>query len=72
MSMTVGGGRTKMHLANLATVEVLDMLSPMDEFGVVAVDSSPHIIANLAQVENQSHVRGKILRIGSQGGGIFV
>ena len=72
MSMTVGGGRTKMHLANLATVEVLDMLSPMDEFGVVAVDSSPHIIANLAQVENQSQVRGKILRIGSQGGGIFV
>ena len=72
MSMTVGGGRTKMHLANLATVEVLDMLSPMDEFGVVAVDSLPHIIANLAQVENQSHVRGKILRIGSQGGGIFV
>ncbi len=72
MSMTVGGGRTKMHLANLATVEVFDMLSPMDEFGVVAVDSSPHIIANLAQVENQSHVRGKILSIGSQGGGIFV
>ncbi len=72
MSMTVGGGRTKMHLANLATVEVLDMLSPMDEFGVVAVDSSAHIIANLAQVENQSQVRGKILRIGSQGGGIFV
>ena len=72
MSMTVGGGRTKMHLANLATVEVLDMLSPMDEFGVVVVDSSPHIIANLAQVENQSQVRGKILRIGSQGGGIFV
>ena len=72
MSMTVGGGRTKMHLANLATAEVFDMLSPMDEFGVVAVDSSPHIIANLAPVENQSHVRSDILRIGSQGGGIFV
>ena len=35
-----------MDLANLATAEVFDMLSPMDEFGVVAVDSSPHIIAN--------------------------
>ena len=72
MSMTVGGGRTKMDLANLATVEVFDMLSPMDEFGVVAVDSSPHIIADLAPVENQSQVRRDILRIASQGGGIFV
>ncbi len=72
MSMTVGGWRTKMQLANLATAEVLDMLSPMDEFGVVAVDSSPHIILNLALVENQSHNRGKILRIRSQGGGIFI
>ena len=72
MSMTVGGGRTKMQLANLATAEVFDMLSPMDEFGVVAVDSSPHIIVDLAPVENRSHVRSDILRIGSQGGGIFI
>lgn len=72
MSMTVGNGRTKMQLANLATAEVLDMLSPMDEFGVVAVDSSPHIIVNLAPVETQSSNRGRILRIRSQGGGIFV
>ena len=72
MSMPVGGGRTKMQLANLATAEVFDMLSPMDEFGVVAVDSSPHIIADLAPVENRSHVRTDILRIDSRGGGIFV
>lgn len=72
MSVTVGGGRTKMQLANLATAGVFDMLSPMDEFGVVAVDSSPHIIANLAPVEDQSHARSRILRIRSQGGGIFV
>ena len=72
MSVTVSGGRTKMQLANLATAEVFDMLSSMDEFGVVAVDSSPHIIANLAPVEKQSHVRSRILKIGSQGGGIFV
>ena len=72
MSMPVSGGRTKMSLANLATAEVLDMLSPMDEFGVVAVDSSPHIIANLSSVENSAHVRSKILRISPGGGGIFV
>ena len=72
MSLPVGGGRTKMQLANLATAEVFDMLSPMDEFGVVAVDSSPHIITDLAPVENRLHVRDDILRIGSQGGGIFI
>ncbi len=72
MSMPVGGGRTKMQLANLATAEVYDMLSPMDEFGVVAVDSSAHIIADLAPIANRSHVRNDILRIDSRGGGIFV
>ena len=72
MSAGVGGGRTKMDLANLATAEVFDMLSPMDEFGVVAVDSSPHIIAELAPIANQAHVRRDILRIDSRGGGIFV
>ena len=72
MSMSVGGGRTKMDLANLATAEVFDMLSPMDEFGVVAVDSSSHIIADLAPVEEGSRVRSDILRIDSRGGGIFI
>ena len=72
MSAGVGGGRTKMDLANLATAEVFDMLSPMDEFGVIAVDSSPHIIAELAPIANQAHVRRDILRIDSRGGGIFV
>ena len=72
MSMPVSGGRTKMDLANLATAEVLDMLSPMDEFGVVAVDSAPHVIANLSSVENSAHVRSQILRISPGGGGIFI
>lgn len=72
MSMSVGGGRTKIDLANLATAEVYDMLSPLDEFGVIAVDSAAHTIADLAPVENQGHVRNKILRIASQGGGIFI
>ena len=72
MSVMVGGGKTKMQLANLATAEVFDMLSPMDEFGVVAVDSSSHIIVDLGSVKNRSHVRNDILRIGSRGGGIFI
>jgi hypothetical protein len=72
MAVPVSGGRTKMDLANLAAVEVLEMLSPIDEFGVVAVDSVSHIIADLAPVENSARVRNDILRIDSGGGGIFV
>jgi len=72
MAVPVGGGKTKMDLANLASVQVLDLLSPMDEFGVIAVDSSAHVIVNLAPVERNSNYRNKILRIDSMGGGIFI
>ena len=72
MAAPVAGGRTKMDLANLATVEVLDLLSPLDEFGVVAVDSQPHLVAPLAPVDNVAATRNMILRIDSGGGGIFV
>lgn len=73
MAVPVAGGRVKMDLANLAAVQVLDLLSPVDEFGVVAVDSSSHIIADLKPVENNAaKVRQDILMIGSQGGGIFI
>lgn len=72
MAVSVGGGRTKMDLANLAAVQVLDMLTPMDEFGVVAVDSVSHIIADLKTVDESRTVRDSILRIDSGGGGIFV
>ncbi len=72
MSVGVGGGRTKMDLANLATVEVLGLLSPFDELAVIAVDSQPHIIAPLAPVGEVPELRQEILSIDSLGGGIFV
>ncbi len=72
MTASVGGGRTKMDLANLAAAQVLDMLTPMDEFGVVAVDSVSHIIADLQKVDDAGSVRNRILKIDSGGGGIFV
>jgi Mg-chelatase subunit ChlD len=72
MAVSVGGGRTKMDLANLAAVQVLDMLTPMDEFGVVAVDSASHIIAELKNADESKSVRNRILKIDSGGGGIFV
>jgi hypothetical protein len=72
MAVGAGGGRTKMDLANIAAVQVLDLLSPFDEFGVIAVDSAPHHIADLTPVENAAGLREKILAIESQGGGIYV
>lgn len=72
MGAPVGFGKTKMDLANLATVEVLDMLSPMDQFGVLAVDSSAHLIVELSDVSKAAAYRNRILQIESMGGGIFV
>ncbi|MEP7337138.1 MAG: VWA domain-containing protein [Acidobacteriota bacterium] len=73
MAAPVSGNRTKMDLANLAAVQVLDLLAPNDEFGVVAVDSISHIIADLKPLEgNAAKVRSDILRVDSGGGGIFI
>ena len=72
MSMPAGGGRIKMDLADLGTVQVLDLLSPMDEIGVFAVDTTPHEIVPLDTVEHNQSYRGKILAIGSEGGGIYI
>jgi len=72
MSMPAGGGRIKMDLADLGTVQVLDLLSPLDEIGVFAVDTTPHEIVPLDTVEKNRSYRGKILEIGSLGGGIYI
>ncbi len=72
MAMTASGGRTKMDLANLATAEVVDMLGPMDQFGCIAVDTIPHEIVPLSDVAQREAIRGKVLKIDSMGGGIFV
>ena len=72
MQAPVGNGKRKIDLANIGTVQVLDMLGPGDELGVLAVDSSPHIIVDIATADRVKSDRGKILSIDSQGGGIFI
>ena len=72
MAMPAGGGRKKIDLADLGTVQVLDLLSPMDEIGVFAVDTTPHEIVPLDSVEHNQGYRGRILEIDSQGGGIYI
>ncbi len=72
MMAPVAGGKSKMDLANLASVEVVNMLTGMDQFGAWAVDSSPHKIAELQNVTDKAKLTNSLLSIQSMGGGIFV
>lgn len=72
MGMPAAGARTKMDLANLSAAEVLNLMSGRDELGVLAVDSSAHVIADLAPIEGRNDLRSRILSIDSGGGGIFI
>lgn len=72
MAVPVAGGRTKMDLANLAGATVVDLLSPLDDLAVHAVDSSVHRVVPLGPLRNPDDVRQRVLRIDSAGGGIFV
>ncbi|MCL2349720.1 MAG: VWA domain-containing protein [Planctomycetaceae bacterium] len=72
MQVSVGGGRVKMDLANMGTVEVIRMLSTMDEIGVIAVDSAPHEVIRFGQNSDPETFAGRVLKIESMGGGIFI
>lgn len=65
-------GVTKMSMADLAAVASFELLSPEDEFGLTAVDSSVHDVVPLAPKKELADAPGKILAIESMGGGIFV
>jgi Mg-chelatase subunit ChlD len=72
MTAPVGGGRVKMDLADEGAAQVLELLGPMDEFGVLAVDTAPHVVADFGPVKNKDSVKRDILSIRSEGGGIFI
>jgi len=72
MMAPAGGGKTKMDLANLGAVEAIELLNNLDEFGCFAVDTAPHIMVPLQPLDNKSKVRDLLLRIRSEGGGIYV
>lgn len=72
MSVGVAGGGTKMDLANLGASAVIELLSQIDSVGVVAVDSAAHVIQELTPVVDAQAMVGRVRRIRSEGGGIFV
>jgi Mg-chelatase subunit ChlD len=71
MAVGVGGGRTKMDLANLGTCAAIETLGPFDEVGVIAIDSAPHIISPLTPASEKDAICDQTRQIQSMGGGIF-
>lgn len=72
MAAPARGDRTKMDLANIAAASSMDLLSPLDEFGLLAVDTESHVVVPLQQLKDKGAARDRILRVESMGGGIFV
>ena len=73
MSMSAGGGKTKMELANTGAARAVELLGLMDQVCVFAVDSKAYKIVPLSEIkEKKKDIISKIRRIRSQGGGIFV
>jgi len=71
MGMGVGNNLTKMDLANAGTMAAIELLSRIDEVSVIAVDSSPHIIVPLTQVESADMFTERVSGIQAGGGGIY-
>ena len=76
MGVTVNAGaktRTKMDLANAGAAEAINLLGPMDQVSVLAVDSAPHKIVPLTKIGgNKKKLMTRVRKIQSQGGGIYV
>ena len=73
MSVGVGGGQTKMDLANSGAANAIDLLGPMDQITVFAVDSEPTKAIPLTRIENKkAELAARARKIKSSGGGIYV
>jgi len=71
MAAPVGGGQTKMDLANGGAAAATDMLSGIDSIAVIAVDSAPHTVVELQPVDDIGGITSRVRSIRSQGGGIY-
>lgn len=73
MAVEIGGGKTKMDLANSGAANAIDLLGPADQAAVIAVDSEPSIVVPLTKVsEKKQGMIARTLKVKSSGGGIFI
>lgn len=72
MAVEIGGGRTKMDLANSGAADSISLLGPMDEVTVLAVDSEPTKVVPLTKVgAKREELAARVRKVQSSGGGIF-
>jgi uncharacterized membrane protein len=71
MGAEVTGG-TKMELANAGAAAAISLLVDIDSVAVLAVDTSADVVQSMSPVDDLSVITGRVLRITSGGGGIFV
>jgi uncharacterized membrane protein len=71
MTATVAG-QTKMALANQGAALALAVLQPKDFFGVLAVDTRPHVVAPLIRHTSRDAIAQRILSVNAGGGGIYI
>ncbi|MFD0892024.1 VWA domain-containing protein [Luteolibacter ambystomatis] len=73
MSVNVAGGVTKMDLADNGAANAIELLGPMDQVSVIAVDSAPEVFVPMSRVENhKKEFQTRARKIRSEGGGIFI
>ncbi len=73
MSVSIGGGKEKIDMADSGAANAIDLLGPMDQVAVFAVDSEATKTIPLTRVEGKKAELGARVRsIKSAGGGIFV
>lgn len=73
MAVEVGGGVTKMDLANAGAARSIELLGAQDGITVFAVDSEAHRMVPLSSIgRDRGELVDIVRRIQSAGGGIFV
>ncbi len=72
MMAPAGTGQTKMDLADLGAIAAIEMLGPIDDVSVIAVDSVPHVVVPRTTVDDRARLSEEVRKIESGGGGIFV
>lgn len=73
MSVSVGGGKQKIDLADSGAANAIDLLGPMDQVAVFAVDSEATKTIPLTRIDNRKAELGaRVRKIASAGGGIYV
>jgi len=66
------GAGTKMDLANQGAAAAIDLLTPLDAVGVLAVTSRAQVVHELVDGEVAPSLRADVLSIQAGGGGIYV